>query len=182
MLDERRALISTSRQLKILDLPSAVVTKVIHGVCSYDNGKNKRVMCPGLLDKDHVLVVSGGRRHLKIMNLTTGELIKTLKCDFESRQIESLFVSKNGSTAVTLNDCGVAVVWNMSTHDWKVYLISFKFKSVDIFINRNMFERNKMNSFKLRKCMLSLLISLFFSLPGYTRCWQKRWLYPRSVL
>lgn len=120
MLDDRRALISTSRQLKILDLPSAIVTRAIRGVCSYDNGKDKRVLCPGLLDKDHVLAVSGGRRHLKIMNLTTGGLVKTLKSDLVGSQIESLFVSRNGSTAVTFNDCGVAVVWNISTHNWKV--------------------------------------------------------------
>ena len=120
MLDDRRALISTNRQLKILDLPSAIVTRAVRGMCSYDNGKDKRVLCPGLLDKDHVLVVSGGRRHLKIMNLTTGGLVKTLKSDLVASRIESLFVSRNGSTAVTFKDCGVAVVWNISTHNWKV--------------------------------------------------------------
>lgn len=85
MIDERRALISKGRQLKILDLPSAVVTRAIRGVCSYDNGKGKRVLRPGLLSKEQVLAVSGGRRHLKIMSLTTGELVKKLKSNWEAK-------------------------------------------------------------------------------------------------
>jgi hypothetical protein len=120
MLDDRRALICTGQQLKILDLPSAIVTRDIHGVCSYDNGKGKRVLRPGLLNKEQVLAVSGGRRHLKIMSLTTGELVKTLQDDSVGGQIEHLLVSRNGSTAVAFKDCGEAVVWDISTHVCKV--------------------------------------------------------------
>jgi WD40 repeat protein len=114
MLDDRRALICTGKQLKILDLPSAIVTRDIH------NGKGKRVLRPGLLNKEQVLAVSGGRRHLKIMSLTTGELVKTLQDDSVGGQIEHLLVSRNGSTAVAFKDCGVAVVWDISTHACKV--------------------------------------------------------------
>ena len=113
MLDDRRALINYNGHVKILDLPSATVTQAIGGVC---DGVNK---C-GLLDKDHVLVVSDERRHLKIMNLTTGELVKALKNDLVEGLIERLFVSHNGSTAVTFNDSGAAVVWNISINDCKV--------------------------------------------------------------
>ena len=121
MIDDRRALISTGRQLRILDLPSAVVTRAIRGVCSYDNGKNKRILAPALLNHEQVLAVSGGRRHLKIMSLVTGELVKTLKADSVGGHIERLLVSKDGITAVAINDCGSAVVWNMSTHTYKVF-------------------------------------------------------------
>lgn len=113
MLDDHRALINSGGHVKILDLPSATVTQAIRSVCNDVN------MC-GLLDTDHVLVVSDGRRHLKIINLTTGELVKALKNDLVGGLIERLFVSRNGSTAVTFNDCGAAVVWNISTNDCKV--------------------------------------------------------------
>ncbi|XP_044178313.1 vegetative incompatibility protein HET-E-1-like [Acropora millepora] len=120
MIDGRRALVSTGRRLKILDLPSAVVMQVICGVCSYDNGRNKRLLSPGLLNKEQVLAVSGGRRHLKIMSLITGKLVKILRSDDVGGQIESLLVSRDGSTAVSFKDCGSAVVWDMSTHAYKV--------------------------------------------------------------
>ncbi len=121
MLDNRRALISTGKQLKILDLPSAIVTRAIRGVCSYDNGKGKRVLRPSLLNEEQVLAVSGGRRHLKVMSLTTGELVKTLKDDSVGGQIECLLVSRNGSTAVAFKDCGVAVVWDISANAYEVF-------------------------------------------------------------
>lgn len=123
MIDDRRALVSTGRRLKILDLPSAVVMQVICGVCSYDNGKNKRLLSPGLLNKEQVLAVSGGRRHLKIMSLITGELVKILKSDDVGGQIERLLVSRDGSTAVSFKDCGSAVVWDISTHAYKVLML-----------------------------------------------------------
>ena len=113
MLDDHRALINSGGHVKILNLPSATVTQAIRGRCD-------DISMPGLLDKDHVLVVSDGRRHLKIMNLTTAELVKALKNDFVEGLIERLFFSSNGSTAVTFNDSGAAVVWNISTNDCKV--------------------------------------------------------------
>ena len=120
MIDDRRALICTENKLKILDLPSAIVTRAISGICSYDNGKGKRVLSPGLLNKEQVLAVSGGRRHLKIMSLTTGELVKVLKTDLIGGQIESLLVSRNGSTVVAFKDCGAAEVWDIPTQSCKV--------------------------------------------------------------
>ena len=120
MLDDRRALICTEKQLKILDLPSAIVIRAISGLCSYDNGEDKCVLRPGLLNKEQVLAVSGGRKHLKIMSLMTGELVKVLKTDSIKGQIESLLVSRNGSTAVAFKDCEAAEVWDISTYSCKV--------------------------------------------------------------
>ena len=121
MIDDRRALICTEKQLKILDLPSAIVTLALPGTCSYDNGKDhKRVLSPGLLNKEQVLAVSGGRKHLRIMSLATGELVKVLKTDLIGGQIESLLVSRNGSTAVAFKDCDAAEVWDISTYSCKV--------------------------------------------------------------
>ena len=81
MIDETTAMICTKRQLKILDLPSAVVVRSVRGLCSYDNGEGKRILKPALLDQERVLVASKGRRHLKIMSLVTGELLETLKAE-----------------------------------------------------------------------------------------------------
>ena len=121
MIDDRRALICTEKQLKILDLPSAIVTRAISGICSYDHFEDrKRALSPGLLSEEQVLTVSGGRRHLKIMSLTTGELVKVLKTDLIGGQIESLLVSRNGSTAVAFKDCDAAEVWDISTYSCKV--------------------------------------------------------------
>ena len=120
MLDDRRALICTEKQLKILDLPSAIVTRAISGKCGYDIGSDqKRGLRPGLLNEEQVLAVSGGRKHLKIMSLTTGELVKVLKADLIGGQIESLLVSRNGSTAVAFG-WHAAEVWDISTYSCKV--------------------------------------------------------------
>ena len=113
MIDDRTALICMSEQLKILDLTSGVVTRSLHGKCSYDNGKEKRVLEPALLDQKRVLVASKGRHHLKIMDLVTGKLIETLKTG--SSLIESLLVSQDSSTAVCLTDSDTAVCWDL--HD-----------------------------------------------------------------
>ena len=113
MIDDRRALISTKNQLKILDLPSAIVTRAISGICSYNNGEyGKCDLRPGLLNEEQVLAVSGGRRHLKIMSLTTGELVKVLKTDLIGGQIESLLVSRMGQLQLRLKivmqpKCGI---------------------------------------------------------------------------
>ena len=54
------------------------------------------------------------------MSLTTGELVKVLKTDLIKGRIESLLVSRNGSTAVAFQDCGAAKVWNIPTYSCKV--------------------------------------------------------------
>ena len=115
MIDDRRALISTKKQLKILDLPSATVIRAISGISSYDDE-----LRPGLLNKEQVLAVSGGRGHLKIMSLTTGELVKVLKTDLIKGLIDMFLVSRNGTTAVAFKDCRAAEVWDISTYSCKV--------------------------------------------------------------
>lgn len=118
LIDDTTALICTKRQLKVLDLPSGVVVKSLRGLCSYDNGKNKRILQPALLDKERVLVASGGRHHLKIMSLLSGDLLEALKAD--SGCIESLLVSRDGTTAVCLTDGDSAVVWNLVAKTYKL--------------------------------------------------------------